>query len=53
MDRFGYDGPIQIMDFTLHKSEATKALSESLLSSSITEPLCGEAAPNTIKEEYA
>lgn len=44
---------MKIMDFMLHKLVASKALSESLFTAPITEPFCGEADPNTGKEEYA
>lgn len=45
----GLLGPTQIIDVMLHKSVATKALSEAF--SLITGSLCGEAAPNLVKEE--
>lgn len=44
---------MKIMDFTLHKIVAIKALPQSFLTSSITEPFCGVAGPNTEKDKYA
>lgn len=52
MGLLGILAPVQIMDFMLHKSVATKALTELFFSSLIIEPFCGEAVPHTIKEEY-
>lgn len=44
---------MKIMDFTLHTLVATKALPQSFLTSSIIEPFCGVAGPNTEKDKYA